>query len=220
MIRNLKILLFAAAALVALGALSASGAHAAEFHCSVEPCRYTLKPDGAAGTKTAHQVLVVKKGEESILVTCNKVEGEGTSSTKTTKELTITQLAFLPCVVNSAEVASIRTNQCDYLYTSAGEFGLKCPAGQGLEFSFSGCTVRFEPQGPLPGLKYHDAGTTKSELTVETAVQGLKGELIGTKAGCGVEPGAFTEGEYKTGNAILTGETDNAEAKMANVWWE
>jgi hypothetical protein len=68
MIRNLKILLAAAMALAALEAISASGAQAAEFHCTVEPCRVTLKPDGTG--KTAHHVLVVRKGEASGSFTC------------------------------------------------------------------------------------------------------------------------------------------------------
>ena len=38
MIRNLKVLVAAAMALAAFGVFSASGAQAAEFHCSAEPC--------------------------------------------------------------------------------------------------------------------------------------------------------------------------------------
>jgi hypothetical protein len=35
-----------------------------------------------------------------------------------------------------------------------------------------------------------------------------------------MKPGEFTEGQISTGNVILTSETDNAEAKMTNIWWE
>jgi hypothetical protein len=221
MIRNLKALAAAAMSLAVFGVAAVSTGQAAEFHCSVEPCRYTMKPDGTVGFKTAHHVFAINEGEGIVTVTCAKVEGEGTSSTKTAKELTITNLGgLLPCTLNG-EAASVVLNSCGYLYSSAGELTIKCPFGKGMEFVGPGCRMVIAPQGPLPGIKYYDAGATKSELTVETSVQKLKGELIGSKAGCGgVEPGAFTEGEYKTGNAILTGETDNAEAKMANVWWE
>ncbi len=58
MIRNLKVLFAAALAPTALGAIAASAQGADEFHCSVEPCRGTLKPDGTG--KTAHQVFVVE----------------------------------------------------------------------------------------------------------------------------------------------------------------
>ena len=61
MIRNLKILIAAAMALAAFGATSATSAHAAdEFHCAISPCTLTLQPDGAAGSTTAHHVLVFK----------------------------------------------------------------------------------------------------------------------------------------------------------------
>ena len=59
MIRNLKVLVAAAMALAAFGVFSASGAQAAEFHCSTEPCTGTLKPDETAGTKTSHHVFIV-----------------------------------------------------------------------------------------------------------------------------------------------------------------
>jgi hypothetical protein len=215
--RNLKVMALAAIALAALGVLAVSGAQAAEFHCSVEPCRYTLKPDGAG--KTAHHVFAAKRGAEVIVVTCETSEGEATSSNPTSKELTFTRLGFFPCTLSGVP-ASIRVNGCEYVYSSAGELTIKCAGGKGIEFSTASCTVRIEPQGPLPGIKYHDAGATKSELTLETSISGLKGEIIGTEAGCAIKPGSFSEGEYRTGNAIITAETDNAEAKMANVWWE
>src|ERR1044071_4586469 len=84
MIRNLKVLIAAALALAAFGALGAAGAQAAEFHCSVEPCRYTLKPDGTG--KTAHHVFRIVKGETSGAVICTTLSGEATSAKKTTTE--------------------------------------------------------------------------------------------------------------------------------------
>ena len=49
MIRNLKVLIAAA---MVLGAFSASGAQAAEFHCGVVNCVFTTSPDGTVGTST------------------------------------------------------------------------------------------------------------------------------------------------------------------------
>ena len=74
---------------------------------------------------------------------------------------------------------------------------------------------------PLVGkFGYRDPTGTKSELTVESAVQGIKGTVDANPPLCGIKPGEFTEGEITTGNFILTAESDNAEAKMANIWWE
>jgi hypothetical protein len=91
-------------ALAALGAIAASGALAAEYHCTVEPCRVTLKPDGAVPSKTAHHVFVVigtdaSKNAVSGSFTCNSLDGTGLSETKATKELTITELTFTGCSI-------------------------------------------------------------------------------------------------------------------------
>jgi hypothetical protein len=172
MIRNLKILVSAVAVLTALDALGASGVHAAEFHCSVEPCRVTLKPDGTG--KTAHQVFIIRNAAESVSFTCASVSGEATMATKTKKELTVTNVEYQGCFTIGTE-ARVKMNECDYLFGAEGEFSIKCPAGKKIEWIVLGCTATIGEQGPLPGMKYHDAGITKSELTVETAVAKVKG---------------------------------------------
>ena len=135
---------------------------------------------------------------------------------KTRKELTITNVAYQDCTVAGTE-AGVKMNGCDYLLNASGEMWIKCPAGKKVEWNALGCTATIGEQGPLLKASYHDVGTAKSELTVETAVKGIKGTV---DAGCAMQAGEFAEGEIETGNVILTAETDNAEAKMANVWWE
>jgi heat shock protein HslJ len=99
MIRNLKVLMVGAMALVVLGAVGVSGAQAAEpeFHCSVEPCRATLDPDGAVPSKTAHNVFIIDKEGKSGSGTCNQITGEATSATKTTKEGTVINIKYHTC---------------------------------------------------------------------------------------------------------------------------
>jgi hypothetical protein len=143
------------------------------------------------------------------------MSGEGTQF-KTSLELTITKVEYQGCV--GVGLAAIKMNGCDYLFTSGGQMSIKCPEGKKIEWILFGCVATIGSQGPLNGLKFHDAGTTKTELTVESLVKGING-TIDAAAECALAPGAF-EGEVMTGNVILTGETDNVEAKMANFWWE
>jgi len=215
MVRGLKSLLCLAMALTAFGALGASGVQAAEFHCSVESCRLTLKPDGTG--KTAHQVFTVAPSGENVAFTCGSITGEATMATKTAKELTFVNVEYQDCTTIGTNV-SIKMNGCDYLINNLTQMWIKCPAGKKIEWLVLGCTATVGEQGPLSGGKFHDAGTSKSELTIEMPVKGISGTIDGSE-GCLLKAGAFTGG-IETGNAILTGETDNAEAKMANVWWE
>ncbi len=117
MIRYLKVLLGAALALTAFGALSAS-AHAAEerFHCSVEPCTLTLREDGTSGTKTAHQVFEVTDGANTISFTCSQLLGYATSQFKTTTQIAFTNLQYKEC-----GSLSIKMNNCTYNVLGAPE---------------------------------------------------------------------------------------------------
>lgn len=217
MIRNLKVLMLAAMALTVISASSASGAQAAEFHCSVELCRLTLKPDGAVPSPTAHQNFRFNSPKgDSVEFTCRSVSGEATQSTKTSTEITLTNIEYQHCT--SGFSAAVKMNGCDYLFTSAGQMSIQCPEGKKIEWLVLKCVVTIGSQGPLNGVKFHDAGFTKSEITVENLVKGIKGTIEESPV-CPIAPGA-SEAESKTANSILTAERDNAEVEMANVWWE
>ena len=213
MIRNLKVLMAAMMALAAFGALSAT-AHAAEekFHCSVEPCRVTLNPDGVGAT--SHVVILVKGSKGSFSTTCNSVTGEATSSLKTFTELTVTNIKGIGCKINGVSV-ELKMNGCDYLYTSAGTLSILCPEGKEIEAGLTGgCLYNIPSQGPLKGIAYHNI-TSKSEITVEMAVKGI---VVSANSKCEAV-GTGLEAEFTTGNTIWTSETDPAGV-MANVWWE
>jgi hypothetical protein len=217
MIRNLRILMLAAMALAVIGASNASGAQAAEFHCSVQPCRLTLKPDGVVPSVTAHQNFRFNStGGDSVEFTCDSVSGEATQSAKTSPEITLTNIEYQHCTGNGS--AAVHMNGCDYLFTSAGQMSIKCPEGKKIEWVAVNCVVTIGTQGPLSGVKFHDAGVTKSEITVENLVKGIKG-TIDEGPICGVTPGASVA-ESKTANSILTAETDGAVVEMKNAWWE
>jgi hypothetical protein len=221
MIRNLRILLAAAMALTAFGAVSASGAQAVEFHCSVEPCRVTVKPDGTG--KTSHQVVTVKYGGESFSTTCSSITGEGTSSTKTFKELTITNIQSSECKLLE-KPAELKMNGCDYLMKAtegtSGSLTITCPAGKEIEAGTvgGGCLYNIPPQGPLKGYTFTDPETSgkKVELTVSTSIPNIS---VTTNGGCLGIPKGPAVAEYTTGNTILTSETDPGGV-MSNLWWE
>jgi hypothetical protein len=235
MIRNLKVLLAAAMALAALGAIAASGASAAEYHCTVEPCRFTLKPDGTANTKTSHHVFVVKgknaAGEStSGSFTCGSLDGEGLSNTKTAKELTVTELNYTECAIVNTPV-KVHMNGCDYHFVATpSSVTIKCPAGKQIELTIESigvlkCTIDVPPQGPLTGVSYHDASavTPKTEVTVETLVKDITNINATAAPGGSCVPyvgfnGLAIEGEYTTGNTIITGET--TAGVHAGAWYE
>jgi len=218
---KLKLLTAGLLALGVLAAANVTGAAAAEFHCTVEPCRVTLKPDGE--TKTAHQVLTVKKEIGGFVVeaygfTCSSVTGEGTLVGKLSKEMTLFNLEYHNCVTIGTN-AQVKMNGCDYVLGSSGTLSVKCPPGAKIEWIAIGCTATIGEQGPLFGPTFHDAGTTKSEMTVQSATKKIHGIIEESKE-CSAEPGEFTLGEITTGSFILTAEKDNPFLEMVNVWWE
>src|SRR3954454_24254174 len=118
MSRNLKVLIAGAMALAALGAVSASGAQAAEFHCSVSPCTLTPKAEGTE--KNSHHVFIVKQGAVSVSTTCKTITGDATYEGKTTSEITFTSIAYDNCTV-AGEFSEVNMDGCDYLFTANGQ---------------------------------------------------------------------------------------------------
>jgi len=235
MIRNLKVLLLAAMALTAFGALNAAGAHAAEekFHCSVEPCRVRVGPDGTGAT--AHHVFVVSDTRgHSLSFTCPNVTGEANSATKTTTELRLENIVYpTTCTVNGSGVVHVRMNGCTFLFRSTGggtvagaEVHVECPGVPHIEIEITNaggatlCTLLVTPQTLASGVKYHNIVGPPRELTVEVNVPGIVVEPTAgdTLAGCQIDPSEPWTGKYTTGNTIATGETN--AGVMAEAWFE
>jgi hypothetical protein len=205
-------------ALAASGALGVSGVQAAEFHCSVEPCRVTLKPDGAVPSKTAHQVFILSSGESAFSLTCEKVSGEATSLTKTTSELTLTNISY------TCSNFTMKMNGCTYRITASGTTTIICPEGKSIELVigniFQECIYTIPSQGPLGGLTYHDAEPKKKEqITVENQLSEVKLVLDGGQVKCGLNPEKEPKLQVTTGNTILSSESDPGGV-IANLWWE
>ena len=225
MIRNLKILIAAAMALTALGAIGASGAQATEYHCSVEPCTVTIKPDGAVPSKTSHHTFVLTQGAVSVSTTCNELTGYATSNTKTTKSLTFTGLVYHGCNI-AGSPSEVKMNGCDYLFTATAgatsSVTVTCPVGKKIEIiePVTGCIISVGSQAAVPGIKLHDpktGGVEKTEITVEANVKLEKEVTANNKCGAfGLKEGGIV-GDYTTGNVELTGETH--PGIHASIWF-
>jgi hypothetical protein len=223
MIRNLKVLVAAAMALGALGAVGASGAHAAvEFHCSVEPCTGTLKPDEVANTKTSHHVFIIENAalSESVSFTCGALDGEVTVNTKTVASAEAKNLSYTECLVNGSGKMTVDMNGCKYNFTAAGTVTITgCTnAAKQIEITIASCSFDIPEQGPLSTISYHNVGISPNrEVTVSANVHKIKVVATGTKATCFINPEQTLEGTYTTGNTIVTGETE--AGVMADAWW-
>jgi len=229
MIRNLKVLLAAAMALAAFGALSATAHAAAEFHCSVAPCTFTAGADGTGAT--AHQVFIVKnKSGETGSFTCNTVTGEGTSATKTVASIPLTNIVYSTCKINGVTPFNVRMNKCTYTFAAlngatGASIEVKCPEAKHIELenTGTGCILEVTPQ-TLTGAKYHNIGTSgtpTTEVTVENLIKSIVVEVGPVGTGClpKATQGEVISGEYTTGNAIVTAEKDNALKEMVEGWW-
>ncbi len=218
MIRNLKILMLAAMAVAALSAVGASSAQAAQFHCSIASCTVTVRQDGTG--KTAHQVFDVNLPKQVLPITCKQIQGEGTATKQTEETLTVQNVAYKECnFLGQEEGTKVEMNGCDYLFTAEGKVQIKCPEGKQITFESLGCVVHVPKQGPLGGITYHTItpeGQALTEVTVSAAVKGIQATATG--AGC-PETGESKTGEYTTGNAIATGEQDNAAKEMESLSW-
>jgi hypothetical protein len=211
MVRSLKFAAaaVAAAAVVALGVASISGAAGPEFHCSVEPCRITVKPDGTG--KTAHQVIQLwGEAGTNFQTTCSTVTGAATASAKSFGSFKESGIVGTECTV-AGQPAELKMNGCEYVIAAAGTLTIECPTGKQIEAGMSpGCLYFIPSQGPLSGLTFHNVS---GEVTAETFIKSLS---VTTNGQCGTT-GKVTA-EFTTGNTLLTGETDPGGVKTSLTW--
>jgi len=220
MIRNLKALLLAAVAVMAVSAVGASAGQAAEFHSSVAETKLTLTTDGTG--KTAHQVFDAAGAS----ITCAGIKGEGNLAVSTATSVTIDVTYEGPCTFVGQE-ATVDMKGCDYTFTSHGTVSLSSRTGKNcatepITFSVPSppCTVTVGSAGGanqnLESVTYHNITTSGvSEITVEPHVTGIT--YTATGSGC-PETGTKTNGNYTTGNTIVTGSS--AASSMVNIFWE
>ena len=235
-----KVLIPAAIALAAFGVTSATSAHAAdEFHCAISPCTLTLKPDGFAGSTTAHHVFVVKgethqgKKGSGLAFTCKQITGDKTLSGNTATEITFQNPVYDECEVAGEEV-TVTMNSCDYNFTAANgtptqtgsQVHLECTVpGDGIELDIEGIPcIKVTPLTTISGgIKYHHSGGSETELTAEVANVGIPAAAVHINntenAICKgiVNLKTIESATYTTGHTIITGEDPEV---TPTLWYE
>jgi hypothetical protein len=198
MIRNLKALMLASMAVLAVGAVAASAVQAVEFHSPEGAATLTAIPDGTG--KTAHQVFDAAGGS----ITCNTVTGVASIGGSTASVVQLTSIVYSGNCNFVGQTATINMNGCTYSFHANGEVDIVCPAGKEITFSVPSpiCDVVVPPQTGLSSVTYHPINE-ETEVTIESHVTGIA--YAATGAGC-PETGSFTNGNYTTGNLIITAE--------------
>jgi hypothetical protein len=230
MIRNLKVLLTAVLALGAFGALVAAGASAASFTAegaaAGETTTTTTLKDGTG--KTAHQVLDIRKepGVGILSLTCNEVTGTGhiigpsnIDGTVETPKLEGGGTTFPQCTLAGQSVV-VENTGCNFTFTASGELHITseffaapntCKYGEKpmhVNSTVLSCKVEVGEQ-TVKGVVFHNL--VDGTLTVEA--NELAFNYKATGVGCPY--GEKTNGQFTTGNTIVTGE--NAAGVMRNL---
>ena len=245
MTRNLKALGMALAAVLAVGAVSASAASASTIdHTFVAHGKYlTLVADPAA----PKQVFTFGGAE----VTCEELTASGelasdgeteveefeVEGTKTYKAPSMTFLpAYNTCTIGGLK-ATVKANGCHYTLTGKTDaFGhaikhIFCEAGKQIEISVTGCTVKFGEQ-TLRGVRYvheydQNTQTQNKALTIETTLKANEEEeqtgiqYTATGAFCSLA-GIPKEGEdgALAGKHTVTAYFDSEHKEKRGLWTE
>ena len=228
MIRNLKALILAALAVAALGAVMASAAQAApKFTVAgateASETTLTILKDGTG--KTAHQVFDFFNalGAEEKTITCNEITGDATvKGASQTATLFITP-GFSGCQFLGTEV-TFPNNGCNFEYTAVGllhirsEAGKECKHGkQPFVFQTKApleCKIEIGEQ-TLEGIIYHNLAD--GTITVNLPEAGVPITFNATGKDCPY--GTLNNGNFTTGNFIITGEKKGT-TEMVNISWD
>lgn len=221
MIRNLKVLGLALAAMMALTAVAASAASAATFHSDSSTGNTIL-----TGSSTGNHVFDAAGSK----ITCTGAQFTGTQTGNTTEHVT-TSASYSGCsveVFGFKIAATVNMGGCAYTFAANGTVGVvnrvgaaKTCAEENITYrvsNFAGeCDVKVGPQTGLQKATY--TGTTtvaNGAINVAPNVTGIHGVA---KGGLCTE-GTFTNGAYTSGPATVKGYVDNAgvEGAQTPIW--
>ena len=213
--RNAKALMLVLTVLLVLSPIPASPAAAAEFHSSSAATTITATADGTA--KNSHHVIDV--GGASL--TCGTVSFSSSISSTTTSEI-----KAVPTYSNCTYVgqtAIVNFHGCQLNFTDNGTIhietnpnsGTTCAANPAtISIPSPPCTITTFPQTISGAASYTNIKPgSVEEITLSVKATGTKYEATGS--GC-PETGSFSNGEYTTGNTILTGSSGGS---MTNLRW-
>jgi len=168
------------AAALALSAVGASAASAAEFHSASAPSTIT-------GAQSTGHVFTTDAGT----VTCKTVTFSGTQSAKTTTEVTLTPKYESCKAFGFAVGIPIHVNGCGFRLNASGTTELECPTGKAIEITVPGCTTSIGPQHFATGMEYTTIGTTPSRtITAHSNISGISYNECGTPTKNGTYKGS------------------------------
>jgi hypothetical protein len=207
MIRNLKVLGLALAAVFAMSAVVASAASATvTFHSPVEPTYLTGEQHAS------NDVFNTDAGE----VTCSHATYVGKVAAKTTSTAEVTP-SYSGChlIFIFTFNVTVDHNGCTYLFhvdpalengNAEGSVDIVCPAGKVIEVTAPGCTVTVPPQTGLRKITFTNAGTANAmDITVDVNLTAITYEEHNTSGStCASSTTHTTNGTY-SGNATVRG---------------
>ena len=242
MIRNLKVLLAAAMALMAFGAL-ASAAQASKFTAPLVGASgettISAKPDETGGTKTAHHVFDITnplKTTEVLSITCNEVTGDTVIKGESTEEVTITphwgktvEGKFKTECNFAGQEVEVSTGACQLKFTASGLVHIEkdpgvegeCKHGKNpIFFAVTGafeCRVEIGEQ-TIEGVKYHAGPTIGGKPTITVEMTNLV--MVANASGVACPWGTGKIATYTTGNTIITGAVKGSTTEMREIKWD
>jgi hypothetical protein len=226
MIRNLKVLGLAVAAVMALGAFSASSALAIEFHSdsSTGNTWLTGETDTSKGIGTTH--IFDAAGST---ITCQNATFKGTQTGNTAPDVTM-EAAYSNCTVHVSGfslAATVNMNGCRYTFLANGEVAVVNAVGKNCTTepityrvsNFLGeCDVKVGAQANLKSVTY-DGNTTVAfgDVVVTPNVTGISGTSTGNLCST---TGAFSNGAYTQGATTVRGFVDKEgkEEGQTAIW--
>jgi hypothetical protein len=236
MIRNLKGLVLAVAAVAALGALVTTAAQAhtpATFTSAAAETTLTVLPDGTG--PTSHWVFAIRKTEGTgvLPITCTQTTGDGTVTGTSFAGFTITTPLFEGGCTFLGQSVIVENTGCNFTYTADGtlhitsEFPAVPKTCRHKEKSIHWqtkppleCKVEIGEQ-TVSGVKYQNldaAGqaveTNGQTITVEQSEVAIKYHATGKDC----PYGTLENGLLTTSNFILTGDIDNTNTMTSILW--
>jgi hypothetical protein len=172
MLRNVMRAAALCAALCALGALTASSAFAGQFTTNgVSTVTFT-------GSQVEQNIFEVTNSAGSFIkVKCSEATFEGTSSTPSPREVTVTP-TYGGCTLGGL-AASVTMNGCKYTFTGesspAGTFTVdivQCTTGKTITVKKGNCTISVPAQNNLSHVVFDNSGSASEMDIVATATVG------------------------------------------------
>ncbi len=214
MLRNLTRALALCAVLCALGGVTASAALAApgEFTAGAAPATIT-------GSQVATHSFEYTNAQGSFIkVKCSVATFEGTSSTASGIDLTVTP-AYSSCTY-AGLAAVVRMNGCKYTFTGKAEKTANvditgCTPGKTITIKVGNCTVSIPEQSELAHVVFTNEGTASAMDSLANAtITGINNTQTGSECAA---PGLTSSDASYSGTTTVKAFTDSGGRSVTKL---